>query len=314
MDVSANDIVGRVFTRDGAPVNGAVVTLFRYGQGAYTQAGQVTLSAPAFAFRSLPAGTYTVQVAPDTLSYPAALTTYYGDGLALAGAKTITVPAAPAYYNVLVQEKQELRGNLTLEGVVVENASYAGGRITQGKDATLGTPLPGVAVYLVETNSLAAAGAARSAADGTFAIRGLRPGAYHLVVNYAQVPMDTATYRVTLNDDETTTRVTAVVGARKIYTVLSTTTGLETPAALQSLTISPNPATQTVCIKLANAVTGRVSVRITDLSGRVWYAGQYAKGDHAWETQIPLETVPGGVLVVETVLNGYRAVHRLVKL
>ncbi len=313
-DVAANDVAGSVFTREGAPMSGAVVTLLRYGQGTYTQAAQATLTSPAFAFKDLPAGTYTVRVTPDTLAYPAALPTYYGDGLALAGAKTIAVPAAPAYHNVVVQEKQQSPGTLVLEGVVVENGAYAGGRITQGKDATLGTPLAGVAVYLVSTTNGRAAGAARSAADGTFALRGLAAGAYYLLVDYANLPMDTATYRVTLSGRETTTRVTAVVGTDKIYKVLNATTGLETPAALQSLTVSPNPATQTVRIRLDNAVTGRVSVRITDVAGRVWFAGQYAKAGEAWEAQIPLETVPGGVLVIETTLNGYRAIRRLVKL
>ncbi len=80
-----------------------------------------------------------------------------------------------------------------------------------------------------------------------------------------------------------------------------------------SLQVFPTPAQNSVNIKFATHHTGEVSIRLVDLTGReIQGMTDYKSEDH-FQTEVSVENLKQGIYFVEVIVDGKRAVKRMMK-
>ncbi len=102
-----------------------------------------------------------------------------------------------------------------------------------------------------------------------------------------------------------------------IYALLGpdgTFTDLERPALnALALSLTPNPADETVAVAWTQASAGLAEVRLLDVQGRLLHSHQLTQPAGPVRLELPIEDLPAGVYLVEVVTGGKVGTAKLVK-
>ncbi len=135
----------------------------------------------------------------------------------------------------------------------------------------------------------------------------------HWLAGKSIMPTRTGTYALVLEGADPTSSAPPYT----IYALLGpdgTFTDVERPALSSlALSLSPNPAGETVAVAWTQASAGLAEVRLLDVQGRLLHSSQLTQPAGPARLELPIEDLPAGVYLVEVVTGGKVGTAKLVK-
>jgi PKD repeat protein len=275
-------IAGQIYA-GGTVAYHAYAILYHDSAGALVPVDTQPVDSSYYYFAHVDSGTYYVVGALDSTSphYSQYMPTYHDSANYWQNATAITV--GPDYFSghIYLQPSMPLQGN-----------GYVSGNVTEGSGKTWGAgdPLPGVTVYLRNSQGVPAKHD-QTAPQGTFAFENVPEGFYTL---YVEIPgHECEPFAVTINTAaDTVGNINFQVKDNRVITGLQP----QPDAPLSSVEIYPNPFDEHLRIHLGSDLRGTVQLRIFDINGRLV---QHRELRVPQQLQIPTGGWPEGLYFIE---------------
>lgn len=269
-------ISGTVFTDSTETTKVTNGKAYLYREGSNFKKNDILAIAPLnnlgeYKFDSIPFGNYRVAIRPDTIAYPDAFITYYGDKTEWTNASvinTVLLAKDTANNNIHLKHQDLTIGNNEISGTVT-SGYYSNARI-KGANAVLQQtkPVVGIGVRSCKNPGGSSARQMQTDANGNFKLTNLSTGNYFLIVDMPGLPSDTCPFTVTSNSklgfnySSDSSKINATACA---YLVTGQT---RTQAFTTQLQAMPNPTNEVSILQYSLDVTTPVYISIFNLLGK----------------------------------------------
>lgn len=209
-----------------------------------------------YQFDSIPYGDYRVAIRPDTLIYPTALTTYWGDSINGNSAPTIITTTNSTGNNIHLKYFPDsvglgqIQGHLNLDNGMRDS-----------------NPIPGVDVIVRKNPGGIAMHEVKTGFYGEFSVSALSDGNYDLFVDIPGLPM-AGTYEFTIAGGTLVTCLDFTSGTDSIHPICQATVSVNTThRSADVLDVYPNPYSSSTTIKMNITEKSDVSLEVYNILG-----------------------------------------------
>jgi hypothetical protein len=250
-----------------------------------------------YTFTDVDPGIYYTKAAMDTGSifYKHFLPTYCESAVKWAKANKITVVNADVPgRNIHLQR-----------GLNPGGKGFIGGKISQGANKTVGDPISGVQVMLLDDmdNTM---DYTYSGADGSYSFSDLAYGKYKVYAEVLGLPTYPAELELT-EDNQGETDINIKVNSSMVYSD-NTTTGIESVSPLAgTIAAYPNPVKDNMNVLISTSTAQKAILRIYDINGRQLLSQTQSIQAGSQSISVKTNTLPAGMYMVRIQLEGYQS-------
>lgn len=321
--VSLTDLVGNITKQTGGAVTSGLVYLFRHhpGSAAYDSITPVSTIGAAgdYTYTGLSAGDYLIKAIADTVLYPDAWGTYYGNEYIWDSSIVYHHGCAQIdTANIEVIEVAPMTGTATISGYILEGPGF-GQKLIGGHDHIMvpGGPIRGVDVKLGKNPGGQAGARTMSDSSGYYEFHNVDAGNYRIYVDIPNLPMD-STREVVVNAQDSSIHNDYFVDSSKVYIVDTTATvGIYSSAVKnqENFSVYPNPAKGMANLMYELSGEAQVSIEIYSTIGEKIssiYNGKQQAGKFTYPLDVKALNMKGGVYIVSLRTNNKVSTQRIV--
>lgn len=260
--VAPAEITGTIFTSGAAALANQKVYLIRHDasiSALYAEDSTFTDAFGNYLFCGITLDTMYIKAAPDSATYPTEMPTYADTAIFWNNAEMVLATNFPLVKSFLTKFGSNPGGN-----------GFLGGLISQGanKRQAPGDPMPGVPVYLYSTSLNQFVDETETDANGYFSFDNIPLGDYEVSVDAAGV--DHTNVPSVLLDAANPTKDSLDFRLHTTYFELVLPTAVATPNwEATNMEVFPNPAAESMTIRIDLSEDAQVNLRVIDLSGKV---------------------------------------------
>lgn len=269
-----------------------------------------------YKFDSIPYGEYRVAIRTDTLDYPKALTTYFGDTTDWVAADTIITfnDSTSDGHDIHLQYYPNTLGSNQIKGLLRHNSNKRSNQ-----------PIPGIDVVVQKKPAGNAFREPRTDSSGVFEVSYLPDGEYRLFVDvpgclhattydfcvYGGQILDTLDFELGTDSLHTLNTLDTTALCNPIITSLPTN---ESPDGL--LQVFPNPYSTFTIVKLSLTQTSDITLEVFNVLGekvQVLCSGAKQAGNYSYDYSASAIHRPAGVYFIRLMANGKTSVLKVIE-
>ncbi|MBU0487521.1 MAG: carboxypeptidase regulatory-like domain-containing protein [Bacteroidetes bacterium] len=313
LPVDIGAITGTVRDSLGAPVTNGKMLLYR--EHSNFRKNDILSTVPihndgTYRFDSIPYGVYRIAARPDTVIYPTALTTFYGDVDNWMTCDTVVTDGDTSGIDITLRYHPGQAGLTTLSGNVMYNLIYLS---TLGNKAVgSGRPVKDVDVTVKKKTNKTEEVVAQIQTDtsGNYQISGLENGMYEILVGMPGLHMF-STHELEINNTQILTDFNYYVSLDSIYAVGANSSFIiENETSDSPFAIYPNPCSDGFFLVCKQNESTEVQIRISDVQGRLM-ASKTVQASFGSPGFISTEGYPSGLYFVECICAGKHFADKL---
>ena len=261
-------------------------------------------------FDSIPYGIYRIAIRPDLISYPNALTTYFGDTTNWIDATTITTNTLiSGGHNIHLQYHAVPAGAGSISGQLGLNLSIM--RVDQVN------PIPGIGIVVKKNPGGGANREVMTDATGAFSLGVLDNGSYELFVDIPGLYM-AGTYSFTISGGTVVNGLDFTVGSYSIHPNSSIATNVSNVNLTSTDIINayPNPYTSNTTISLNLIENSKVLLEVYNMLGEKVLTlddSQKQAGTHKYNFSAKSLNYASGLYIVKLKAGNHSSIIKIVE-
>lgn len=283
LPVDIGSIEGTIYDTTGLPVIAGEVYLYRDSSNFKKNDildKTIIESDGTYKFDSIPYGNYRIAARADSINYPNALTTYYGDTTNWVYAQTIVTTNDVSDKDITIQYAPALTGLGQISGNIIYNLSMS-------KSMSTGEPLKDIDVSIDQNPSGYLIKQASTDSSGNFNFSDLpdtpNGSVYQLTVEIPGLHMN-STYDFVIQNGAILSNMNYDVSLDSIYAISNIVTKTNENKSFDNIIIFPNPAKDKITSKLTISETTILKIKLTDVLGKssILYNNQVNSGKYEY--------------------------------
>ena len=299
-------ISGGVFMGNNYADHGVVFLISNDSNGFLQAIDTASIDSGMYYFSNVAYGSYLVKAAlsPTSINYSSYLPTYYATPV------TSTNPNGELLWsdasNIVLNSSYSNNNEIALvAGTNTGGPGFIGGLVSQGANK-VGDPISDIHILITDDNGAPIA-YAYSDNTGSFNIDNLPYGTY---IVYPEVAGKATTpLTITLNaTNPNTDQIRVEVNSTTVSTSIAT--GIENNISFSGVSVYPNPINEVLNVNLGTDIAGKVSIRITEITGKVIYQ---EVTNNASRIEINTSNFKGGMYILSLENEGKSAFYKIIK-
>lgn len=292
-------IKGKITTQSGTPVTQGTIKLIAFSNG--QRSVEIDSTSPDangdYIFSNVQSGRYIILASADTLSFPDAAPTYFGNSLLWNNATILNLSLIDTLTaDIQLFENNTIPpGNASISGIVESiDGTRAGNNPIKDVDVTL-KKVPGGQIKKTTTND-----------KGLYFFDNLPTGDYNLFIDIPGLPMDSIIPVKIENQDSSVKNVNFGVDSTGIHVDLS----LSIASNNSNIQVSAFPNPFSSIFYLTFGKNGDYHVKIQDITGKTMFS---QKSDGNSLIMFDLHSLPAGIYLVHISGETENSVLRVIK-